>query len=538
MYAIGGGNAVIADTELNCNGLTVSNTAHLVVSNSIVSYGSSSFQTFGGSRTTFVGGKISGTGAWYPGNRVEKEAVTVLDGVITDFNEVTAGYYNNKNFYGKSRIVITNDAEVSMEKLSGRHGSIHQYGGVVKVTGKATGDFRIGSQSNGNFEYCIYGGSLLQTGYGTDRGFHIGMHENFTPDAYLRLYGGEAVMSQPIGYLGRYAKNVGNIYAHGGLFKMKHASGRLYVGYLGSGRLSVSDGGVVDIPTEIGVLPKSATVGRKGYVDLLTNGTVTAQRIYSTCTNDTAELTFDGGAFVAKAGARTPLISGFTAAFVGVGGGTVDTAGQDLTVEQNFAARAGQTWTVGDGGDALLTAPAFTKKGEGVLTLVGTNTYACATCVSNGTLIAACEGALPETTTLRLGSGGIVDLGGEVHTVANVIGSGTIRNGTLNVTGWVYPGYGDNGELSVASDAALNLKKLGYKVDDSGACGVLKVAGSIDLSGVGVSVDLTEVPARGLRLVDAASISGSPVKLSGKYALSVRGGSLRMGVPPLIITIR
>lgn len=442
MYAIGGGNAVIADTELNCNGLTVSNTAHLVVSNSIVSYGNSSFQTFGGSRTTFVGGKISGEGTWYPGNRVEKEAVTVLDGVIADFNEVTSGYYNNKNFYGRSRIVITNDAEVSMEKLSGRHGSIHQYGGVVKVTGKTTGDFRIGSQSNGRFEYCIYGGSLLQTGIGTDRGFHVGMHENFTPEAYLRLYGGEAVMSQPIGYLGRYANNVGNVYAHGGLFKMKHASGRLFVGYLGSGRLSVADGGVVDIPTEIGVLPKSATVGRKGYVDLLTNGTVTAQRIYSTCTNDTAELTFDGGAFVAKSGARTPLISGFTQAYVGVGGGTVDTAGQDLTVEQNFAARAGQTWTVGDGGDELLAAPAFTKKGEGALTLTGTNTYACATCVSNGTLIAACEGALPETTTLRLGPGGTIDLGGESHTVANLIGAGTVANGALTVTGTVYPGHG------------------------------------------------------------------------------------------------
>ena len=240
---------------------------------------------------------------------------------------------------------------------------------------------------------------------------------------------------------------------------------------------------------------------------------------------------------VANASANVDFMSGFTAASVGIGGGEIDTNGQDLEISQNFAARSGQAAPAAATAAELAALPAFTKTGAGRLELTGTNEWLCATCVSNGTL-AVGERALP-ATTLRLG-GGIIDLGGETHTVANLVGSGIVSNGTLVVTGTVWPGVGDSGTLKIDATASISFATLGCSVAADGTCGCLEVDGTLNLAGVTIVGENMEnkKPSRGLTIVRASSISGRPATLFvSENAVSVVGGVLRIGAPGLMLMV-
>ena len=292
------------------------------------------------------------------------------------------------------------------------------------------------------------------------------------------------------------------------------------------------NGGVLALPIT------SVANNRKGTINILTNGTLKARRLYSTCTNDASTLVLDGGTLVANTSAVAEFIYGFTAASVGVGGVTVDTAGFDLKVSQDFAARDGQTWDVDGTAAALAAAPAFTKVGAGTLTLHGTNTYLCATCVSNGTLAVTDAQSLPATTTLRVATNAVVDLSEKSHTVANLMGSGLVTNGTLTVTGTVWPGYPDAGTLTV-NGATLAPAKLAYVLGADGTCGKLAVNGSLDLTGVEIAVDNLANKGKGsLTLVTAGSITGTPTCSQPEAIIFVDGNSVRLGAVGMTVIIR
>ena len=286
-------------------------------------------------------------------------------------------------------------------------------------------------------------------------------------------------------------------------------------------------------------LPNNSIInGRNGTVNIFTNGTLKARSVYSTCTNDTATLVLDGGTLVANTSAATDFLYGFTAASVGVGGATVDTADFDLKVSQDFAARDGQTWDVDGTAAALAAAPAFTKVGAGTLTLHGTNTYLCATCVSNGTLAVTDAQSLPATTTLRVATNAVVDLSEKSHTVANLMGSGLVTNGTLTVTGTVWPGYPDAGTLTV-NGATLAPRKLAYVLGEDGTCGQLAVNGPLDLTGVEIAVDNLANKGKGsLTLVTAGSITGTPTCSQPEAVIFVDGNSVRLGAVGMTVIIR
>ena len=187
--------------------------------------------------------------------------------------------------------------------------------------------------------------------------------------------------------------------------------------------------------------------------------------------------------------------------------------------------------------------PAFTKIGAGTLTLTGTNEWLCATCVSNGTL-AVGERALP-ATTLRLG-GGVIDLGGKAHTVANLVGTGVVSNGTLTVTGTVWPGVGDSGTLKIDGAEEKEIPSSGGRgmtcacVAPGGVCGCLEVAGAFDLTDVTIVAEgMTNMGNKRVMLVKAASLTGSPATswVDG-YRVTVRGGLLRIGAPGFHISFR
>lgn len=77
----------------------------------------------------------------------------------------------------------------------------------------------------------------------------------------------------------------------------------------------------------------------------------------------------------------------------------------------------------------------FTKAGEGVLTLSGTNSWGQSTTVAGGTLKAASDKAIPNGTVLNL-SGGTLDLNGHDVSFAGVTGTGgSVVNGNVRLTG-------------------------------------------------------------------------------------------------------
>ncbi len=303
----------------------------------------------------------------------------------------------------------------------------------------------------------------------------------------------------------------------------------------------VSDGGLLDIQKGniYAVMNANNRTGRTGSLSVTDGGTVKARLIRSNTTNCTAKLVIDGGKIVANAGSTTSdLIYGFTAAAVGVGGAEIDTNGQDKRISQSFAARADPTAPEASTGVELAALPAFTKVGAGRLELTGTNDWLCATCVSNGTL-AVGELALP-ATTLRLG-GGVIDLCGTTHTVENLVGSGVVSNGTLVVTGAVWPGVGDSGILKIDATAAISFASIGCSVADNGTCGCLLVDGAVDLAGVTVVGENLENKreGRGLTIVRASAISGRPATaMVAELRVSTTQNTLTIGASGTVILVQ
>ena len=548
----GGGLTLVTNTAFTATAwLTVTNSAQVVFSNTVMNVGG--LTTHGGTHVRIVGGSVTSAGHFYLGNRITKVATVILDNTTVTLDNshyVYPGYYSSGSNYGKPDLIITNGANLTAGYFYGRHGDIRQYSGTVKVSNAATGAFRIGSHGSGTCSYYLYGGTLEQTGKTAGRGFHIGINTaNGSPTGNLFIYGGEAIMRSNYGYLGRYCagghedktsgRDTGNLYVRGGSFKMPYNGGALYVAHQGHGTLEVSGGGLAEVNGSVCVSPNNAvSTVRNGTALILTNGTLKARRLYSTCTNDASTLVLDGGTLIANTSAATDFLYGFTAAAVGVGGATLDTAGFDLKVSQNFAARDGQTWDVDETAAALAAAPALVKTGAGTLSLHGTNTYLCATCVSNGTLAVTDAQSLPATTTLRVADEAKVNLAEKSHTVANLMGSGLVTNGTLTVTGKVWPGYPDGGTLTVAG-ATLAPTKLAYVLDEEGTCGRLAVNGPLDLTDVEIAVDNLANKGKGsITLVTAQSITGTPTCSQPEAVIYVDGNSVRLGAVGMTVIIR
>ncbi len=79
----------------------------------------------------------------------------------------------------------------------------------------------------------------------------------------------------------------------------------------------------------------------------------------------------------------------------------------------------------------------LTKKGEGRLVLAAANTWAGATCVRGGTLVAGCDWAIPADAAVILSDGGTLDLGDRINRVSSVtyqVGGGSIaRSGSAEM---------------------------------------------------------------------------------------------------------
>ena len=538
--------------KLTATALTLTaSSSSLIVSNAETSITSTStINTKSKSNLAFVGGKLTvslnsgkyfGPGS-YDGTATSNSGLLLLDGVDA---KVSGGNFA-PGYLAAGRVIITNNTSLKVENLLGRRGNIYQYSGIVDVFGGGSDALSIGYNVGFTMNYYLYGGVLDKSPTSNDYRANIGGCHGQAAGAsgYLYVYGGDVYIRCPYCRIGVLNNNTGGLYVRGGNFTMPKASSTLSVGYEGNGTLEVANGGTATINGSVIALNSSAG-GRTGSVSLLSNGTLKARRLVSNAnvkgTGDKATLILDGGKMIANTSATSAFMQGFTAASVGVSGVVIDTAGQNLTIAQSFAARtgSGQTAPVASTAADLAALPAFTKAGAGTLTLTGTNDWLCATCVSNGTLVVGDE-ALP-ATTLQL-CGGVLDLGGNSFTVANLVGHGIVSNGTLTVTGAVWPGVYESSTLKIDSTATLNMTTLGCSVASDGTCGVLAVDGALDLSGVTVvGENMGNKPSnRGLTLATATTLTGMPGMDAslGDNRVSVGGGKLRVGAPGMMLIFR
>lgn len=467
----------------------------------------------------------------------QQTGVMVLDNATGTVGTVTLGGWNGWDLMG--RMVLTNDARLVAEKFWAENGQSYQYGGYLGITHADSGSFSLGRRQNVAASYYLYGGTLERIP--SSGNFQLGMSGSGTESskrATGRLYVERTgVLKTHCQYPSygriRYAK--GELYVrNGGTYYADYPNAlvELCVGDEGSGYFEVASGGVVDVAGYVKSCSSYTHGEREGEIRLLTGGLLKVRGIWrdtAACTRTT--LIYDGGEVQVNGEPRLPFTENFTEAFVGVAGGVIDTNGKDVTFRQSFAARPDQTWKAPTNAAEVAACAAFTKAGEGTLTLAAPNTYACATCVSNGTLKLSVEGALPSGGVLRLAAGTTVDLSSTSQTVSQLAGAGTISSGSLAVTDTVWPGVGGaDGTLAVYA-VPFTFTKLGYRVSEDGTAGCLKVPTTVDLDEVEIVIEQPENKgAKAITLIEAASMTGTPVcqGLPKEYRLSVAGNRLML----------
>ena len=520
----------------------------VVCSNSTLTIAANSFVRAGGS-LTLVDDSVLNVGNIRFGYTSAGRGDFIVDGsTVTSSGALLVGAASS-TYDNAGNVIFTNGSNVTFADLTNRCGFIRQYGGSVKFTrafhsGTSWSVTNLYELNSGEFESSSTGNSAFRMGVaGTDG----------APYAIFRVNGGRAVIRSRYPSFG-YGKggnannksgNRGRLEVYGGEveFLRSAADAQLRIGNQDYGYMIVTNGSV-NVQGSILACYAPCRDSRTSQIDLFKDAVVRTRQIRAvTNLSETATtLVMDGATLIAQANAYVNFVSNFCVAAVGVNGAIVDTEGQNIAIAQGFSAREGQTWPL-DGiespsGDDLAAAAAFTKAGEGVLTLTGSNTWACATCVSNGTLAANGEFSLPETTTLQLCEGAVLDLCGRTHTVANLVGSGVVSNGALVVTGAVWPGH--RGGVLEFKGATLAARKLSYAFGAEGICGCLVMDGAFDLTGVEITADnLVAKPTGGIVIIRAASINGTPTSaLTGANALSVFPTVVRIGLSGMRILIR
>ena len=400
--------------------------------------------------------------------------IVVRDGVA----ELAGGFCTQEypwglNKSGDGRLVLTNDCWLT--KLSVRQGSLTLRSGKVDISDSSY--LLVGASEslalNGPAELIVDGATVTS------------MSERVLP--------GDDTIGNAV---------YGRIVVRRGSLTMAKANAAFAAGNGGHGFVEIGgadepalvdcSNGYACILPNWGVHPKADAT--HGEFRVLTNGTVISKYgMYAkTTTREYATFILNGGTFRATGDCKDVSLTASGVGFLrniknvwmGDAGGTIDTQAHTL-----YAAQPIEVWP--ESADAAPTLandmPALTKRGAGTLRLTGANTYPCATAVEEGTLTMNAGATIP-ATPLILGAAGTFDLGGTSQTVKSLVGSGTVKNGTLAVTDGIYPGgVGTVGTLTV--DCALGQPEGTLAIDGDGtACDKLVVDGALDLSKLDLDV--------------------------------------------------
>lgn len=504
----GAGRLVLAATENNLGRLTVAEGAAVLRSSNVTSKTGEVATVSAEGLCELVVDNTSLTGTFFRVGNAAEGRLVLTNGatVMADELQIERG---NSYLY---------DGTLTLNKFQGNNAKFYQYGGTVNMTSSESWHINFGTWNNNTFEYHLLGGTFeRKPGNGN---FQLG---RATTNGVANMYvegTGRLITHCEFPSIGRLRYNMGRLYVrNGGHYTADYTGGnkvaKICVADCGSGYLEIASGGEVDVAGYVQMCFDYDHAEREGEVRLLAGGTLKTRGIdRDTAPHRRSTLVFDGGRVVVNDPPKTPFIQNLTEAFVGTAGGVVDTAGHDIRFEQSFAAWTNQVWTQPATVADVASCAAFTKTGEGTLTLNATNTYAAATCVSNGTLATAVAGALPSGGLLKL-AGGTVDLKGTVQTVAMLAGAGRVSNGTLTVTDAVWPGLGADGGTLTLDGVNVSFTQVNYALttdaDGRATCGRLKTTRTLDLSGVEISVDGLECMGdHQVVLIEAAAITGRP----------------------------
>lgn len=133
---------------------------------------------------------------------------------------------------------------------------------------------------------------------------------------------------------------------------------------------------------------------------------------------------------------------------------------------------------------------------------------------------ASAPGTLSTNMAMEIAAGATLDLNGTDQPLAGLSGSGLVTNGTLSVSGIIAPG-GTNtvGSLTLATATALNGTLL-IDVAQNGTSDLLRVGGSLDLSGLTLQIQDVNQFKPSASYVIATCAPGS---LTGRFAATNLG---------------
>ncbi len=148
------------------------------------------------------------------------------------------------------------------------------------------------------------------------------------------------------------------------------------------------------------------------------------------------------------------------------------------------------------------------KKGAGMLTLTGANTYKAGTGVDGGTLTLANGAKLPETE-MWAGAGATLQLNTTAQTARELGGNGTVKGGTLAVTGTIQPGGRHAIGTLTVNGTTLTSGTLVIDTATDGTSDMLVSTGTLDLSKLSLKLgDANLNEEKTYTLATAAEITG------------------------------
>ena len=274
-------------------------------------------------------------------------------------------------------------------------------------------------------------------------------------DALIEINGGSAWMGSQL-YLGRSpasapSTQINRLVMNGGSLA---TAGNMHFGYYENSNKCYVDmnGGVL---TCSNTLYAAYQGGNDVTVRLNPNGLFRCNAYVATAEGSTTRFYGNGGTFrplCRKAAAQTMEANIFTHLYASTNGLVVDTSetldGAPFTMAQ--AILHDPDCASADGG--------LVKRGAGLLTLTGANTYTGPTVVEEGVLAVSGTGTLGGG--LAVARGAVCDLGGTAQAVGDVVASGLVRNGSLTVGGAVRATANDvltvYGDLTLANMAAVD----------------------------------------------------------------------------------
>ena len=411
---------------------------------------------------------------------------------------------------------------------SSANGTINQTNGTVTTLSPYDGVLVIGGRNSasalGVGVYNLHGGVL---NVNTGGNAWIGGYGN----GALNASGGSAIFS---GYVsvGRWPGGVGSLNVSSGTISQTNAARFTLIGEAGTGTLTVSGTGLFNVAGTQLMLGDDGT--GSGLVNL-NGGALTVPKVVTGAGSGT--FNFNGGTLAANA-SSTNFMTGLTAANVQGGGAIIN--------DGDFAVTIGQALLDGGSGGGL------TKRGGGMLTLTGTNTYTGATLINAGALALGGSGSISNTALISLASGAIFDVSalgspfalGHSQTLSNSAATtGTIKGNLNTSSGTVSVSYvsgipaltitAGTLMLSVATTVLVNntgpaLGVGSYEIISPAIGGA--VAGTlppVTVNGGGVASAALAINNGGLFLVVNSTVNLSAANLT----CSVSGGNLSLSWP-------